>query len=210
MDFMKKSQRFYLVIKRLIGILGSLVGIVLCFVLFWWWILIINLFVTKGHPVFCHIRTGKNGKNFNLLKFRSMKLDVDPDLTSAEILDVEDPYTGFGKFLRKTSLDETVQLLNVLIGNMAFIGPRPLIDKGGDHTTIEIRKENKSITLTPGISGYAQINGRIDVSPEEKGELDGYYYQHISMWLDIKIFVITVLQALHLKKNCKKNELEGK
>lgn len=130
-----------------------------------------------------------------------MRCDVDPDLTSTEIKKVDKPYTGFGKFLRKTSIDETLQLLNVITGKMAFIGPRPLIDKGNDHITIEMRKNNGSIKLTPGISGYAQINGRVNVTCEEKAELDGYYYQHFSLWLVIEIFVFTVLQAFHLMKN---------
>lgn len=206
MDYMRKSQKFYLIIKRLIALLGSLVGIVFCFGLFWWWIFIINLIATKGHPVFSHIRTGKNGKEFKLFKFRSMKCDVNPDLTSDEIKNVKKPYTGFGRFLRKTSLDETLQLLNVFIGKMTFIGPRPLIDKEGDHVTIEMRKQNGAIKLTPGISGYAQINGRVDISPEEKASLDGFYYEHISLWLDIKIFIITILQTLHLKQNKPKSE----
>ena len=203
---MKKSQKFYLVIKRIIAIIGSLIGIIACFALFWWWILIINSIVTKGHPIFCHIRIGKNGKPFKLFKFRSMRCDVNPDLTSAEIKTVKKPYTKFGSFLRKTSLDETIQLLNVFIGKMTFIGPRPLIGRGADKTTIDMRKENGSIALTPGISGYAQINGRIEVTPEEKADLDGYYFKHISLWLDIKVFTITILQTLHLKKNKPMND----
>ena len=91
-----------------------------------------------------------------------------------------------------------------------FVGPRPLIDKEGDHVTIEMRKQNGAIKLTPGISRYAQINGRVCVSPEEKANLDGYYYEHISLWLHIKIFVITILQTLHILKNKPKNEQEGK
>lgn len=107
--FYEKESKFYLVINRLIALLGLLVGIVFCFGLFWWWIFIINLIVTKGHQVFSHTRTGKNGKEFKLLKFRSMRCDVDSDLTSVEIKSVDSPYTGFGKFLRKTSLNETLQ-----------------------------------------------------------------------------------------------------
>ena len=84
---------------------------------------------------------------------------------------------------------------------MSFIGPRPLIDIGGDHTTIELRKKNGSIHLTPGLSGYAQTRGRRSLSPEEKAAFDGYYYQHISLWLDIKIFIITIIQAFGFKKN---------
>lgn len=93
---------------------------------------------------------------------------------------------------------------------MTFIGPRPLIDKGEDHITIAMRKDNGSIRLTPDISGYAQINGRVDISPEEKVKLDEFYYEHISLWLDTRIFIITVLQTLHLRKNNSKSEQEGK
>ena len=197
--YMKKSQKFYLVIKRLIGIFGSFVGILFCFSLIYWWVFIINLFVTKGHPLFAQERVGKNGKVFKLLKFRSMKYGVNPNITSA----VADRYqytTGFGKFLRKTSLDETPQLFNVFIGQMAFIGPRPLIDVDDDHITNELRKQNGSIALTPGISGYAQTHGRIDVSPEEKAELDKYYFDHISLGLDIKIFILTLLYPFIRKR----------
>lgn len=203
---MSKGQRFYLGIKRIIDIFGSVVGILFCFTFFWWWVFVVNTFVTKGHPAFTHKRVGKNGKEFNLVKFRSMRADVDPNLTSYEIKDEKELTTGFGRFLRKTSLDETLQLLNILVGQMAFIGPRPLIDKDEDHITIEKRKENGSINIKPGISGYAQINGRTDISPEEKAELDGYYYNHFSLWLDIKIFIITVLQAFGLCKKKKSTE----
>ena len=79
---------------------------------------------------------------------------------------------------------------------MSFIGPRPLIDHGVDHQTIEYRKQNGSINLTPGLSGLAQINGRVNASPEKKSEFDGLYYQKISFWLDIKIFFVTIFKIL--------------
>ena len=186
---MSKKQKIYLPFKRIISIFGSIIGITVCATLLWWWVLPINLIVTKGHPTFTGFRIGKNGKEFGLLKFRSMKRSVDPNLTNVEAQALkEDPFTGFGKFLRKTSIDETLQLFNILVGQMAFIGPRPLIDKGDDHTTIAIRKENGSISLTPGISGYAQTNGRTKIPADKRAELDYYYYKHISLWLDIKIF----------------------
>ena len=147
---------FYFVIKRIIDLLGSFMGIIFCFGLLWWWIIIINLIVTKGHAIFAQVRVGKKGKNFRIFKFRSMKYGVDENLTSYKAENEKDLYTGFGRFLRKTSLDETIQLLNIFIGKMSFIGPRPLIDKDEDHITIELRKENGSINLTPGLSGYAQ------------------------------------------------------
>lgn len=191
---MKKTQEVYLIIKRLIDIFGCVVGIPFIFVLVWWWLILINSIVTKGHPFFSHERIGKNGKEFRIIKFRSMKYEVDPNISS-ESADYNKLVTPFGKFLRKTSLDETPQLLNIFVGHMSFIGPRPLINYGEDKITIEERKENGSIKLRPGLGGYAQVHGRVNVSPEEKGKLDGYYYEHISLWLDIKLFVQTLLHA---------------
>ena len=196
--YMKKSQKFYLFIKRIIGIFGSFIGILVCFPLIYWWVFIVNLFATKGHPLFTQERVGRNGKTFKLIKFRSMKYGSNPNITSAE----QDRYqftTGFGRFLRKSSLDETPQLFNIFVGQMAFIGPRPLIDVGDDHITNELRKQNGSITLRPGISGHAQTHGRIDVSAEEKAELDKYYLDHISLWLDIKIFVLHLIDIIIYK-----------
>lgn len=203
---MNHRQKFYSIFKRVISIVGSIIGIVFCAALLWWWIFLINLFVTKGHPFFYHKRVGKNGKVFNLFKFRSMKSEVNPNLTSYEIGNEDKPNTKFGSFLRKTSLDETLQLINILTGKMCFIGPRPLIDYGEDHITIELRKKNGSIALVPGMSGYAQINGRTDISPEEKAELDGYYFKHFGLLLDVKVFIISVLQTLGLLKNRSQNQ----
>lgn len=124
-----------------------------------------------------------------------MRKDINPNLTSEDIKKVENPYTWFGKFLRKTNLDETLQLLNIFVGQMAFIGPRPLIDCGQDKITNQIRKENGSICLRPGLSGYAQVHGRTNVTPEHKAELDLYYYQHISLFLDIKIFFSSIFKS---------------
>ena len=159
-------------------------------------LLIINLFSSKGHPFFAQARIGKKGKAFHVYKFRTMKRRVDENLTSEDISNQKDCFTRFGRFLRAFSLDELPQLFNVLFGQMSFIGPRPLIDHGVDHQTIEYRKQNGSINLTPGLSGLAQINGRVNASPEKKSEFDGLYYQKISFWLDIKIFFVTIFKIL--------------
>ena len=124
---MKRSQKVYLFFKRIIGIGGSFVGIILCFLLLWWWVIPVNAIVTKGHPFFIHPRVGNNKKVFKMIKFRSMRIDANPNLAPSDMsankqLSME---TGFGKLLRKTSIDETPQLLNIFIGQMAFIGPRP-------------------------------------------------------------------------------------
>ena len=196
---MKTSQKIYLPFKRLIGIIGSLIGIIVCFVLLWWWIIPVNAIVTRGHPFFARHRIGKNGKAFRCLKFRSMKVTADPHMTSRDS-GMEEQITGFGKFLRVTSIDETPQLINIFIGQMAFIGPRPLIDVNEDVITINKRKENGSIALRPGLSGYAQIHKRGELDPEEKAVFDGIYYEHFSLWLDIKIFIYTFLKVFGTAK----------
>jgi len=193
---LSKRQKLYKPLKRLIGLFGSFIGTIICFSLFWWWIFLINLFSSHGHPLFKQERVGKNGRIFKLLKFRTMKTDVDPNLTSSETNAI-DGYTKFGKFLRKTSLDETLQLLNIFIGQMAFIGPRPLIDHGQDKITNQMRKENGSISLRPGLSGYAQVHGRTNVTPEQKAELDFYYLKHFNLFLDIKIFFLSIFKSVN-------------
>ena len=100
---MRKSQLAYLPLKRLIGIVGSIVGIIVCFVLLWWWVIPINAIVTKGHPFFARHRIGQNGKAFRCLKFRSMRLTANPHMTSRDS-NMECEITKFGKFLRKSSI----------------------------------------------------------------------------------------------------------
>ncbi len=193
---LRTSQKIYLPFKRLIAIIGSIIGIIVCTALIWWWVLPINLIVTKGHPFFNRHRIGKNGKPFICFKFRTMKLDTDPHLSSTGS-DVSSHITGFGKFLRMTSIDETVQLFNIFIGQMSFIGPRPLIDVNHeDVLTINKRKENGSICLKPGLSGYAQIHKRAELDPVVKAEYDVEYMRRMSFWFDFKIFVYTVFKAL--------------
>ena len=196
---MKTSQKIYLPFKRLIGIFGSLVGILVCFVFLWWWVLPVNAIVTKGHPFFARHRIGKNGKPFRCIKFRSMRLDADPHMSSRDE-GAQEKVTGFGKFLRVSSIDETPQLLNIFIGQMAFIGPRPLIDVCDDSITIEKRKENGSIALRPGLSGYAQIHKRGDLDPVQKAIYDGVYFKHFSLWWDCKIFIYTIFRVFGLTK----------
>ena len=194
---MKTSQKIYLPFKRLIGIFGSLIGIVVCFVFLWWWIIPINSIVTKGHPFFVQERIGKNKKVFKLIKFRSMRMDANPNLAPS---DMDENYqksleTGFGLFLRKTSFDETVQLLNIFVGQMAFIGPRP----GAAHNEEELIKMRESYNpsaffVKPGLSGLAQVKMRREHSPEFKAKYDSEYVKKISFWLDAKLFVLTCLR----------------
>ncbi len=193
---LRTSQKIYLPFKRVIAIIGSVIGIIVCTTLIWWWVLPINVIVTKGHPFFNRHRIGKNGKPFICFKFRTMRLDTDPHLSSTGG-NVSSHITGFGKFLRATSIDETVQLFNIFIGQMTFIGPRPLIDVNPqDAVTVNLRKENGSISLKPGLSGYAQIHQRGELDPIIKAKYDREYLERFSLWFDAKIFLYTLLKAL--------------
>ena len=194
---MKKSQKLYLPLKRLIGIVGSLIGILFCLALFWWWILPINAIVTKGHPIFIQERYGKNKKLFKLIKFRSMKTNANPNLAPSEMTDEmrNEMDTKFGLFLRKTSLDETLQLFNILLGQMAFIGPRP----GSAHNEEFLKECREKYTpnafdVKPGISGYAQIKMKREHDPEFKAYWDSRYVERMSLFFDVGIFVYTILK----------------
>lgn len=194
---MKTSQKFYLPLKRFIGIFGSLLGIIVCGILLWIWVLPINAIVTKGHPFFVQERYGKHKRIFKIIKFRSMRLDVNPNLAPSDTDETSHKMmeTKFGKFLRATSIDETPQLLNIFVGQMAFIGPRP----GSAHNEeflVECREKYtpNAFDVKPGISGYAQIKMKREHDPEFKAKWDSEYVKRISLWFDIKIFVYTILK----------------
>lgn len=194
---MKKTQKFYLIIKRIIGVFGSICGIIICFSLFWWWIFIVNLIVTKGHPIFIHQRLGIHKRQFGLLKFRSMKIDANPNLASSSINeDIQSSMeTKFGTFLRKTSLDETLQLINIFKGDMAFIGPRPGAAINEEELIIEREKYTpNAYAVKPGLSGLAQVKMHREHDPVIKAKLDHEYVEKLSLWLDIKLFVLTVFR----------------
>lgn len=200
---MKKSQKIYLPFKRIIGIVGSLFGIIFCIVLLWLWIIPVNAIVTKGHPFFLQERYGKNKKVFKMIKFRSMKLDVNPNLAPSDMDQntQKEMYTSFGKFLRKSSIDETPQLFNVLVGHMAFVGPRP----GSAHNEEFLRECREKYTpnaydVKPGITGYAQIKMKREHDPEFKAEWDHKYVLRMSLWFDIKIFFYTILKIFGVVK----------
>ncbi|MFC3852771.1 sugar transferase [Salinispirillum marinum] len=142
--------------------------------------------VTMGSPaIFSHYRLGLGNDKFLLYKFRSM-ID-DPSLTDEERI------TRFGKFIRKTSIDELPQLINVIMGDMSLVGPRPLLPEYKDHFTLEqLRRHN----VKPGITGWAQVNGRNSLSWEEKFILDLYYVDNYSVSLYIKILYRTFFVVL--------------
>ena len=200
---MRKSQLAYLPLKRLIGIVGSIVGIIVCFVLLWWWVIPINAIVTKGHPFFVQERYGKHKKVFKMIKFRSMKMSADSNLAPSDMSKETQKSmdTGFGSFLRKSSIDETPQLFNILVGQMAFIGPRP----GSAHNEEFLRECREKYTpnaydVKPGISGYAQIKLKREHNPEFKAEWDHKYVVRMSFWFDCGLFFYTILKIFGAAK----------
>lgn len=194
---MRTSQKIYLPFKRLIGIFVSLIGLIVCIALLWWWIIPINAIVTKGHPFFAQERIGKHKKVFKMIKFRSMRTDVNPNLAPSDMNEQsqKDMSTKFGKFLRATSIDETPQLLNILVGQMAFIGPRP----GSAHNEeflVECREKYtpNAYDVKPGISGYAQVKMKREHNPEFKAKWDSEYAKRMNFFFDCGIFFYTMLK----------------
>ncbi|NJS13225.1 MAG: sugar transferase [Microcoleus sp. CSU_2_2] len=149
------------------------------------------IYIRMGGPIFfCQPRPGKNGRVFNLYKFRSMTNDCDAD---GNLLPNEQRLIPFGLLLRKTSLDELPQLWNVLKGDMSFVGPRPLLVRYLDRYTPEQARRHD---VMPGITGWAQVNGRNSISWDAKFKLDVSYVDNWSLWFDVKILFLTVLKVL--------------
>lgn len=148
-------------------------------------------FANKGAGAFfLQERPGLNGKIFRVLKFKSMNDKRDAE---GKLLPDAERLTKVGKFVRSTSLDELPQLINVLKGDMAFIGPRPLLVRYLPYYT---EREQLRHTVRPGITGWAQIHGRNLISWDDKLEYDAYYAEHVSLRLDIKIFFMTIVKVL--------------
>ena len=168
-------------LKRLIDFTISLFGIIVISPILLVLIFCLH-FANKGAGVFfTQERPGKNGKIFKVLKFKSMTDERGPD---GKLLPNEQRITKIGKFIRATSLDELPQLFNVLIGDMALIGPRPLLVRYLELYTPEQARRHD---VRPGITGWAQVNGRNNVTWTKKFEMDVWYVDNCSMWLDIRI-----------------------
>jgi len=152
------------------------------------------IYVTSGGPVFFwSSRIGKDNTLFNMVKFRTMKLGTPVSATHL-LCDPSSHLTVFGRFLRKTSLDELPQLWNILIGDMSFVGPRPALYN--QHDLVEMRTKCGVHILLPGLTGWAQVNGRDEVPIAEKVKLDHYYLINKSILLDMKILWLTVRKVV--------------
>lgn len=169
--------------------MGALVALILLSPLFIFVTLWLH-FANKGAGAFFYQnRIGKDEKPFKIIKFKSMTDERDAE---GELLPDSQRLTKAGKFVRSTSIDELPQLLNILKGDMAFIGPRPLPESYLPYYSDE---ESHRHDVRPGISGWAQVNGRKNITWDHKLECDVYYVQHLTMWFDIRIFFMTVMNV---------------
>ncbi len=210
-DNMEVSKKIYKVVKRIIDIIGALIGCVILIPLtFVIWL--VNLCSNDNGPVFyTQKRIGKNGKEFKILKFRTMCNKAQEMVKDEETMkkyftedqikewkenfkiDDDPRITKLGKILRKTSLDEFPQIINILKGELSLIGPRPVIEE--ELEKYENNKE-KFLSVKPGLTGYWAANGRSDTSYEERMAMELYYVDNISFKLDIEIFFKTFVTVL--------------
>ena len=189
----------YRIVKRILSILCSVISIIVLSPLF----IIISLVVkisSKGSVFFIHERIGFQGKKFKLIKFRTMVDNAEDMIASfnpeqkkewEENFKLKDDprITKIGKFLRKTSLDELPQLINILKGDMSFVGPRPIVE---DELSWYGDNKEKLLSVKPGLTGWWAVNGRSDVPYPERCDLELYYVDHFSFGLDLKIIIKTL------------------
>lgn len=183
----------YLTIKRGIDIVLAFIGLIILSPVFL--ILAIAIkFDSKGPIFFKQKRVGKDKRHFYILKFRTMRTDTPKDMPTHMLKDPEAFITKIGKFLRKTSLDELPQIINILKGEMAIIGPRPAL--WNQYDLIEERDKYGANDIRPGLTGWAQINGRDELPIDIKAKLDGEYVEKMTFGMDVKCFFGTITSVL--------------
>lgn len=191
---MTTTQKLYIsLIKRPIGFLGALAALLLLSPLFLCTMLLLAV-ANKGAGIFfTQDRPGKNERIFKALKFKTMTDERD---ANGNLLPDAERLTKVGRFIRSTSIDELPQLINILKGDMAFIGPRPLLVQ---YLPLYSEEQHRRHEVTPGMSGWAQVNGRNTISWTKKFEYDVYYVDHIGLRMDIKVFFTTIKNVLMRK-----------
>ena len=180
-------------IKRILDFVLSFIALIMLSPVF----LIIAILIkldSKGPVLFKQKRVGKNKKHFYILKFRTMKVDTPKDTPTHMLQNPEKYITRVGKFLRKTSLDELPQIINILKGDMSIIGPRPAL--WNQYDLIAERDKYGANDVYPGLTGWAQINGRDELPIEVKARYDGEYVQKMSFWMDVKCFFRTIISVI--------------
>ncbi|MED2036676.1 sugar transferase [Bacillus wiedmannii] len=180
-------------LKKMIDVIVAIVGLVVSSPVFLLLIVCIKL-DSKGPVLFKQRRIGKGKKEFYILKFRTMRIDTPKDMPT-HLLEEPDMYiTKVGKFLRKTSLDELPQIINIIKGEMSIIGPRPAL--WNQYDLIGERDKYGANDVTPGLTGWAQVNGRDELPIDVKAKLDGEYVDKLSPLFDLKVFFMTIKSVL--------------
>ena len=190
------------IVKRIFDIILSGLGILVLILPMCVFALIVMI-EDPGPAVFKQIRCGQGKKTFGLLKLRSMRLDTPHDVPTFELEDPEKYILKCGRWMRRFSIDELPQLFNVFIGQMSLIGPRPVVL--AEENLIELREQYGANDVKPGITGWAQINGRDTLDAEHKAAMDGEYAKNISFQMDMKCLIVTVKKVLKHE-----NVVEGK
>ena len=185
----RNGEEMYKYVKRSLDILLSLVGMLVLFPFILVLVVAIKL-DSQGPVLFKQTRIGIHKKTFQILKFRTMRIDTPKDTPTHLLENPEQWITKVGKFLRKTSLDELPQIWNIFVGDMSIIGPRPAL--WNQYDLIEERDRYGVNDILPGLTGWAQIHGRDELPIAKKAELDGYYVQHLSFGLDVRCFFGTI------------------
>lgn len=207
----ESDKIIYRIVKRTIDIIGSLIGILILVPVTIIIEIVRKILKEDNGPLFYeHLRYGKDGKIFRMYKFRSMCMNADSKLqeyleeneeareefNKYQKLKNDPRVTKLGRFLRKSSIDELPQMINILKGDMSFVGPRPVVEE-------EIKKygrnKEKVLSIKPGLTGYWQVNGRSNTTYEERINMDLYYIDNHSLWLDIKIFLKTFIVVFEKK-----------
>lgn len=196
MNKLSTGQKVYMVIKRGMDFLLALLALILLS----WLFLILCVAIkidSRGPILFKQKRVGIHKSYFQILKFRTMRIDTPKDMPTHMLKDPDQYITRVGKFLRKSSLDELPQILNILAGQMSIVGPRPAL--WNQYDLIEERDKYGANDVVPGLTGWAQINGRDELEIPVKAKLDGEYVKHFGFGMDVKCFFGTITAVLSHK-----------
>lgn len=209
-------RKVYLFAKRILDIIFSLIGLIILSPVF----LIVSIAIkldSKGPIIFKQKRLGRNGKEFYIYKFRSMIVGAEQIGTGSYSKKGDTRVTKVGKIIRMTSIDEIPQLMNILKGEMSFIGPRPVLTYHPWKYEEYTKEQLKRFEVRPGITGWAQVHGRKTIEWTKRIELDSWYVENVSLLLDTKIALMTVKVIFNPKDNVntivtdnKENVVEGK
>lgn len=182
----------YIIIKNILDFILSLLALIILLPFFFIFAIIIKL-ESKGPIFFKQKRIGKDKKEFYIYKFRTMRTDTPKDMPTHLLKDAESYITKSGKIFRKTSIDELPQIINILKGQMSIIGPRPAL--WNQYDLIKERDKYNANSIRPGLTGWAQVNGRDELEIPIKAKFDGEYVEKMSLLFDLKIFFETIVKV---------------